>query len=76
MNNKALSIVRKARTGIEANILIEALSSAGFHPVVLASVSTGSHNSAEVTLHIEVPTTEISAATEFLKLHENPTHDA
>jgi hypothetical protein len=76
MNTEARSIIWKASTGIEADSLLGALRSAGFHPSIMASFSPGSHTGAEVTLHIEVPTTETSAATEFLKSHDNPTHDA
>lgn len=67
-------MVRTTRTAIEADLLIAGLRSAGLHPLDLDTASHFSLAGADVSFHIEVPTSEVSAAREFLKSQDDSTH--
>jgi len=67
MNTRAFSVVRTARTAIEAEVLISVLRGAGLHPQELDTAGHFSLAGADVSFHVEVPTNELSAATELLK---------
>ena len=69
----AFSVVRTARTAIEADVLISALRAQGFHP---NDISTSSHFSiagVEISYAIEIPSNELPAAKEFLASFESQT---
>jgi hypothetical protein len=76
MNTPAFSVVRTARTAIEAEVLISVLRGAGLHPQELDTAGHFSLAGADVSFHVEVPTSELSAATEFLKSHDDSIHTA
>ena len=65
------SVLRTARTAIEADLLISALRAEGFHPNDISTASHFSIAGVEVSYHIEVPTAELPAAKEFLASFEN-----
>jgi hypothetical protein len=76
MNTPAFTVVRTARTAVEADMLIAALRCAGLHPVDLDTSSHFSLAGADVSFHIEVPTSEVSEARALLNSYERSSHDA
>jgi hypothetical protein len=70
MNAPAFSVVRTVRTQAEAEMLISFLRSAGLHPLDLDTSSHFSLAGADISFHIEVPTTELEPARELLKSHD------
>lgn len=73
MNPPVFSVVRTTRTAIEADLLIAGLRSAGLHPLDLETASHCSLAGADVSFHLEVPTTELSAVREFLRSQDDST---
>ena len=76
MNTPTFSVVRTARTAIEAEVLISVLRGAGLHPQDLETAGHFSLAGADVSFHIELPTGELSAARDFLKSHDDSIHAA
>lgn len=66
MDTPAFTVVKTARTAIEADMLIGVLRSAGLHPLDLDTTSHFSIAGADVSFHIEVPTSEVGAAKALL----------
>ena len=73
MNTPAFSVVRTTLTAGEADLVIAALRSAGFHPLDLNNLSHFTFAGADISYHIELPTPELDEAREFLKAFENST---
>jgi len=69
----AFSVVRTARTAIEADLLISVLRGGGFHPVDLSTSSHFSIAGVDISYPIQVPADEVTAAKEFLSSFENET---
>ena len=76
MNNSAYTVVRTARTEMEADRIVEALLSAGFHPADLDPSAHYSFAEEEAAFRIEVPAGEADAAREFLKSYSDPESEA
>jgi len=74
MNTSAFTIVRTARTEIEADLIIAILRSNGLHPLDLRTASNFSFGGADISYKVEVPTAEAKEAKEFLQALDNPTH--
>lgn len=70
MTPSEFSVVRTARTAVEADLLISALRSADFHPRELETSGHFSIGGADISFRIQVPTTELDAAHEFLDLYD------
>jgi hypothetical protein len=71
MNTSAFSIVRSARTEVEANMLIAFMRSAGLHPLDLNTSSNFSLAGADIEFEIVVPTEELNEARELLKSQDD-----
>jgi hypothetical protein len=71
MHTPVFSVVRRTPTAFEADMLIEALRSNGFHPLDLATASHFSLAGADIAFHIEVPTNELVAARKFFEQLDN-----
>ena len=76
MNAPAFSVIRTTQTAIEAEMLIAELRCAGFHPLELDTASHFSLAGADMSFHIEVPTTEANEARALLDSHERSGADA
>ena len=74
MNTPTFTVVRTARTAVEADMLIAALRCAGLHPAHLDTSSHFSLAGADVSFHIEVPTSEASEARELLNSYDDSTY--
>lgn len=72
MNTPTFSVVRTARTAIEADMLIAQLRTSGLHPLDLQTASHISLGGADVSFHVEVPTEELEAAREVLVSGDAP----
>lgn len=70
MNTPAFSVARTTRTAIEADLLISALRSEGLHPLDLQTAGHISLGGADVSYHIQVPTSELDQVAEFLKAYD------
>jgi hypothetical protein len=76
MNGSAFTVVRTARSEAEAERVVEALLSAGFHPADLDASSHYSFAEEEAAFPVEVPAGEADAARAFLKTHVDPESEA
>jgi hypothetical protein len=72
MDTPAYTVVRTARTEMEADRVVAALMSAGFHPADLEASSHFEFAGEEAAFRIEVPAGEANAASEFLKTYIDP----
>jgi len=70
MSDSTFTVVRSARTAIEADLLIAALRSADFHPLDLNTSGHYTIGGADIAFRVRIPTTELVAAQEFLGLYE------
>jgi hypothetical protein len=61
-----------ARTEMEADRVVDALLSAGFHPADLDASAHFEFAGEEASFRIEVPAGEANAASEFLKSYIDP----
>jgi hypothetical protein len=71
MSTPAFSVVRSARTQIEAALLVSVLQAAGLHPLELDTFGHFSLAGAEVDFSIRVPTTELTQAREVLSEYDS-----
>ena len=72
MSTPAFTVVRTARTAVEAEMMIAALRAAGLHPVDLNRSSHFTLAGADVSFHHEAPTEEAEEARDFLKSYGLP----
>ena len=70
MNTPAFSVARTTRTAIEADLLISALRAEGLHPLDLETAGHISLGGADISYHIQVPTSELAQVAEFLKAYD------
>jgi hypothetical protein len=69
-NPPAFSTVRSTRTAIEADLLIAAMRCEGLHPLDLLTAEHFSFGGFEGGYRIQIPTSELPAAQEFLKAYD------
>lgn len=66
MSENLFSVVRTARTAIEADLCVMALRNAGFHPLDLDTAGHFSIGGADIAFKVRVPTEELESAQAFL----------
>jgi hypothetical protein len=70
MTTPAFSVVRTTRTAIEADLLISAMRSEGLHPLDLQTAGHFSLAGTDISYYVQIPTTELAAAREFLSAYD------
>jgi hypothetical protein len=70
MNPPEFSVARTTQTAIEADLLISALRSEGYHPLDLLTAGHISVGGADISYHIQVPTDELAQVGAFLKAYD------
>jgi hypothetical protein len=66
MSENLFSVIRTARTAIEADLCVMALRNAGFHPLDLDTAGHFSIGGADIAFKVRVPTEELESARAFL----------
>jgi hypothetical protein len=72
MSEHFFSVIRTARTVIEADLFVMALRNAGFHPLDPDTAGHFSIGGADIAFKVRIPTEELDSARTFLAELDDP----